>query len=83
VQLLLLQLLVSQVQDHTAHGHEQQGQRGSAHNAGLLQHHTISGRQIGAIYLLVLAPRSHKAQGALAIVQDFVVDLHREAGGIV
>jgi len=39
--------------------------------------------QVGAVQVLVLAPRPHVALRALAVVEDLVGDLHGEAGGPV
>lgn len=74
---------MAQIKYHTAHGHEDDSQRGSTHNARLLEHHATSGGQIRAIDLLVLAARTHKANGAFTIVENLVVYLHGEAGGII
>lgn len=83
VELLLRLLLMAQIEHHTAHGHKDDRQRGPAHNARLLEHHTTPGGQIRSIDLLVLATWSHKTNGAFTIIEYLVVYLHGEAGGIV
>jgi len=83
VGLFVSPLFEAQIEGQTDEQHKDQGTHGTTCNARLLQHWTRSPGQVSTVDLLVLAPLSHKTNGALAAIKRIFANLDCKAMGIV